>query len=380
MQELRWVVHKFGGSSLADADCLRRVASIVEALPEPRVALVLSACRGVTDELIRLVGLAELGDEAGCEAVLSRLLREHEDIATSLLAPPARDAFVRQLQTDIADLRRITHAIALVRSAGRDVHDLAAGFVELWSSRLFAAFLENRARRGQVRWIDSREIVIVERGALGPGVSGLHAHDKDVIVIGGGDTGTDWVATALRQGCRSLVQFEILPKPPDDRAADNPWPEWPKLYRLDYGQEEAAAKYGADPRAYLTTAQEIVGDPDGRLQSLVTVQVAWQENAAGQFAPEPVPGSERMQPAQLVLLALGFTGPEQALLDDIGVLRDGRTNVRAKPDGYATSVDGVFAAGDCRRGQSLVVWAIREGREAARECDRYLMGRRCIRT
>jgi glutamate synthase (NADPH) small chain len=187
--------------------------------------------------------------------------------------------------------------------------------------------------------------------------SPLHARGKDVVVIGGGDTGTDCVATALRQGCRSLVQFEILPKPPADRAVDNPWPEWPKVYRLDYGQEEAAAEFGADPRAYLTTVKEFIGDANGGLQSLVTMG-----------------SSERTQPAQLALLALGFTGPEQALLNDLGVLRDGRTNVLVDPDRYATSVKGVFAAGDCRRGQSLVVWAIREGRGVARECDRFLMG------
>ncbi|MGH8130276.1 MAG: hypothetical protein ACRES3_05420 [Steroidobacteraceae bacterium] len=148
MPERRWAVHKFGGSSLADADCLRRFAAIVEALPESRVALVLSACRGVTDELIELVGVAERADEAGCEAVFSRLHQRHAAIATELLDPPAREAFERQLLADIADLRRITHTVALVRSAGCDLHDLAAGFGELWSSRLFAAFLENRA------WID----------------------------------------------------------------------------------------------------------------------------------------------------------------------------------------------------------------------------------
>ncbi len=178
MADRGWVVHKFGGSSLADADCFRRVAAIVEALPESHVALVLSACRGVTDELIGLVGVAEHADEAGCEAVLSRLHQRHAAIATELLDPPGRKAFEQQVQADIEDLRRVTQTIALVRSAGRDLRDLAAGFGELWSSRLFAAFLGIRARRGAVQWIDSREIIIVEWGALGPGVQWQESQER----------------------------------------------------------------------------------------------------------------------------------------------------------------------------------------------------------
>jgi glutamate synthase (NADPH/NADH) small chain len=201
----------------------------------------------------------------------------------------------------------------------------------------------------------------------------IHARGRDVIVVGGGDTGTDCVGTALRQGCRSLTQFEILPRPPEDRAADNPWPEWPKIYRLDYAQEEAAARFGADPRVYLTTVKRIEGDAAGRVRALTTVEIKW-EHSAGRLLPLEVPGSERTHPAQLILLAMGFLGPEQPLLTEMGVTRDGRSNVAAAHGSFATSVKGVFAAGDCRRGQSLVVWAINEGRGAARECDRYLMG------
>ena len=202
----------------------------------------------------------------------------------------------------------------------------------------------------------------------------ISAEGKDVIVIGGGDTGTDCVGTALRHGCKSLVQIEILPRPPIDRATDNPWPEWPKIYRLDYGQEEAAAKFGADPRVYLTTAKKFIGDDQGRVKEILTVQIQWERNDKGQFVPKEVPGTERTLPAQLVLLAMGFLGPEQPLLDALQIERDPRSNVKAEFEKYSTNIKGVFAAGDCRRGQSLVVWAFNEGRGAARECDRYLMG------
>lgn len=202
----------------------------------------------------------------------------------------------------------------------------------------------------------------------------IHAKNKDVVVIGGGDTGTDCVGTSMRHGCRSLVQIEILPKPPMERAADNPWPEWPKIYRMDYGQEEAAAKFGDDPRVYLTTVKRFVGDEQGQLKELVTVEIKWEKNEKGQFVPKEVPGTERTRPAQLVLLAMGFLGPEQALLKELTLETDARSNIKAEHGKYTTSLKGVFAAGDCRRGQSLVVWAINEGRGAARECDRYLMG------
>jgi glutamate synthase (NADPH/NADH) small chain len=202
----------------------------------------------------------------------------------------------------------------------------------------------------------------------------ISAAGKDVIVIGGGDTGTDCVGTSVRHGCKSLVQVEILPKLPMERAADNPWPEWPKVYRMDYGQEEAAAKFGADPRVYLTTATRFEGAAAGHVKAVHTVQVQWEKNDKGQFVPKNLPGTEKVLPAQLVLLAMGFLGPELPLLDALKIERDLRTNVKAEFEKYATNIKGVFACGDCRRGQSLVVWAFNEGRGAARECDRYLMG------
>ena len=201
----------------------------------------------------------------------------------------------------------------------------------------------------------------------------LNAKGKDVIVIGGGDTGTDCVGTSMRHGCKSLIQFEILPKPPLERAPDNPWPQWPKVYKMDYGQEEAAALFGDDPRQYLINTKKFVGDSAGNLKELHTVRIEWAKDN-GRFAMREVPGSEKVLPAQLVLLAMGFLGPEDQLLQKLGVERDPRSNAKAEHGKFDTSVPGIFAAGDMRRGQSLVVWAINEGRGAARECDRYLMG------
>jgi glutamate synthase (NADPH) small chain len=201
----------------------------------------------------------------------------------------------------------------------------------------------------------------------------LNATGKDVVVIGGGDTGTDCVGTSLRHGCRSVIQLEIMPRPPAERAADNPWPEWPKVYKMDYGQEEAAAVQGSDPRHYLVQTKRFLKDESGALSGIEICDIEWtHEN--GRFAPKEKPGSARVIPAQLALLAMGFLGPEQAVVGQFGLETDGRSNVKAEHGSFTTSVPGVFAAGDMRRGQSLVVWAINEGRGAARECDRFLMG------
>ncbi|WP_281884455.1 glutamate synthase subunit beta [Paenibacillus sp. YYML68] len=200
----------------------------------------------------------------------------------------------------------------------------------------------------------------------------LSAEGKHVIVIGGGDTGTDCVGTSLRHKCASVTQFEIMPRPPETRQPGNPWPEWPKVHKVDYGQEEAAAVQGDDPRRYSISTKRFVGDEAGRVKELHTVQIEWRPDDQGRFVPVEVPGSEKVYPAQLVLLAMGFVGPEPTVLEQLGVERDARSNAKAEYGRYATSVEGVFAAGDMRRGQSLVVWAIHEGREAAREVDRYL--------
>lgn len=202
----------------------------------------------------------------------------------------------------------------------------------------------------------------------------ISARNKDVLVIGGGDTGTDCIGTSLRHGCRSVTQFEILPEPPGARQADNPWPEWPKVLKVDYGQEEAISFYGRDPREFSITTKKFVGDENGNVKEAHTVQVEWVKNADGRMIPKEIPGTEKSWPVQTVLLAMGFLGPEDQMLDQLGVARDARSNVLADGEHYGASIPGVFSAGDMRRGQSLVVWAIREGRGAAREVDRYLMG------
>lgn len=203
----------------------------------------------------------------------------------------------------------------------------------------------------------------------------ISARDKNVIVIGGGDTGTDCVGTSMRHGCETLTQFEIMERPPDERAPNNPWPEWPRVYLLDYGQEEAKTHFGADPREYLISTKKFVGDDNGHVKELHTVKVEWTMGDNGRPFPKEVEGSEKVYKAELVLLAMGFLGPEDTMLEQLGIERDERSNARADYGKYATNAEGVFAAGDMRRGQSLVVWAIHEGRQAAREVDRYLMGK-----
>ena len=197
----------------------------------------------------------------------------------------------------------------------------------------------------------------------------ISARGKDVIVIGGGDTGTDCIGTALRHECRSLTNFELFPRPPATRAAHNPWPTWPVIFRTEYGHEESAARFGSDPRVFLISSTEFLSGGNGSVAGIRTVDVEFK---GGRF--ENLPGTEREWPADLVLLAMGFLGPEHAVSDPLEIAYDERSNYRAEYGRYQTSMETVFAAGDCRRGQSLVVRAINEGREAAREIDRYLMG------
>jgi glutamate synthase (NADPH/NADH) small chain len=199
----------------------------------------------------------------------------------------------------------------------------------------------------------------------------ISAKGRDVVVIGGGDTGTDCVGTALRHGARSLVQLEILARPPDERAPDNPWPQWPKVFRTDYGQDEAKAVFGKDPRQFEVLTKRFVAGADGRVGGLEVVDVRWQKGPDGRFGPQEVPGTARTIPADLVLLAMGFVGPEKPVVEQLGVKLDPRGNVWVD-ENRMTSVHGVFAAGDMSRGQSLVVWAIKEGRQAARAVDKYL--------
>ncbi|GAE27827.1 glutamate synthase [Halalkalibacter wakoensis JCM 9140] len=202
----------------------------------------------------------------------------------------------------------------------------------------------------------------------------ISAKDKDVVVIGGGDTGTDCLATSVRHGCRSLTQFDIYEKKGDTRPDDNPWPQWPVIHRVEYGHKEASAVFGSDPRAYAVMTKKFVGDENGHIKEIHTIGVETTKDEQGRKVRKEIPGTEKVWPAQLVLLAIGFSGPEQHLIQKLKVETDNRSNVKAEYGKYKTNIEGVFAAGDMRRGQSLIVWAINEGREAARECDKYLMG------
>ena len=199
----------------------------------------------------------------------------------------------------------------------------------------------------------------------------INARDKDVIVIGGGDTGADCIGTAVRHGCRSLVNLELLDRPPAERAADNPWPEWPLIFRTEYAHEESAARFGTDPRSFSVLSRTFSGDDSGAVTALNTVNISWQRDGSGRKMVE-IAGTEKTLNADLVFLAMGFLGPEDYVSRPLGVVLDARSNYRAAHGDYRTNVAGVFAAGDCRRGQSLVVWAINEGRGAAQAIDEAL--------
>ena len=194
----------------------------------------------------------------------------------------------------------------------------------------------------------------------------ISAKDKDVIVIGGGDTGNDCLGTSLRHGCKSLTNFEIMPELPKDRLENNPWPLFPRIYKVDYGHEESREVFGKDPREYSVSGKQFIRDKDGKLTGIKTVKVDKDF--------KEIPGTEKTWKADLILLAMGFLGPEHYLNDNLDLELDERSNFKAEHNIHKTSHPKVFAAGDCRRGQSLVVWAINEGRAAAREIDLELMG------
>jgi len=203
----------------------------------------------------------------------------------------------------------------------------------------------------------------------------ISAEDKNVIVIGGGDTGTDCVATAIRQGAKSVNQFEIMPKAPDARQANNPWPEWPKTLKVDYGQEEAIEVFGSDPREFLIMTEEIITEEvagQETVSGVKTIKINWEKNENNRFVPIKQADTQKIWPADLILIAMGFLGPEKNLIKSAGLELDGRSNVKADYDDFKTNIEGVFAAGDMRRGQSLVVNAIDEGRKAAIKVDEYL--------
>jgi glutamate synthase (NADPH) small chain len=195
----------------------------------------------------------------------------------------------------------------------------------------------------------------------------ITAAGKDVIVIGGGDTGTDCIGTSMRHRCKSVTNFELMPQPPPQRAVDNPWPQWPRVFGIDYGHAEVRAVFGKDPRVYSVMTKEFIGDEDGNVKALVTQDVEITKQG-----PKAIEGSEREWPCDLAILSMGFVSPESYVVQDLGLDVDQRNNIQAVYGDYRTNVEGVFAGGDCRRGQSLVVWAINEGRGVAAACDEYL--------
>ena len=196
-----------------------------------------------------------------------------------------------------------------------------------------------------------------------------------VLVIGGGDTGNDCVGTAIRHGCASVIQLEMMPKLPNERTQDNTWPEWPRICKTDYGQEEAIALFGHDPRLYQTTVKEFIKDETGKVCRAILISLACQtDSETGRKTMTPVEGSEKEVPTDLVLIAAGFTGAQRYVAEAFGVELNERMNVATETGAYETNQENIFTAGDMHRGQSLVVWAIREGREAAKAADQWLMG------
>lgn len=200
----------------------------------------------------------------------------------------------------------------------------------------------------------------------------ISAKGKKVVVIGGGDTGTDCIGTSIRHGCTNIVNLELLPQPPSTRAPGNPWPQWPRVFRIDYGHQEATTKFGKDPRTYEVLTKRFIGDDNGNVKGLELVRVSWEKDETGRFQFKEIEGSEEIIEADLVFLAMGFLGPEPTLAEKLGLECDNRSNFKAEYGRFSTTVEGVFAAGDCRRGQSLVVWAISEGRQAADQVDKFL--------
>lgn len=219
---------------------------------------------------------------------------------------------------------------------------------------------------------NQKRLLMTQSGTLESGWdknSFVTAEGKDVVVIGGGDTGTDCIGTSVRHRCKSIVNFEVMPRPPENRSPNNPWPQWPRVFGVDYGHAEVVSVFGDDPRTYSVMTTEFRGE-NGVLKSLVTVDV--KVTPAG---IERIPNTEREWPCDLAILAMGFVSPETSIISQLGLEVDQRNNIHAHYGDYLTSVEGVFAAGDCRRGQSLVVWAINEGRGVADACHKFLQSR-----
>ena len=278
-------------------------------------------------------------------------LMEQEGVVFITNANVGKDVDPKQLRTE-------NHAIILATGATRP-RDLPIPGRELNGVHFAMEFLAANTSS----LLDSKH----ENGKF------ISAEGKKVVVIGGGDTGCDCIGTSLRHGCSKLVNFELLDPPPEGRAETNPWPQWPRVFRTDYGHEEAAEKFGSDPRTYCILSKEFVDDGKGNVKAIKTVRVEWGLKD-GRMQMMEKEGSEELIEADLVLLAMGFLGPEEYVGNVLGIEQDARSNFKAAHGKYETNEPGVFAAGDCRRGQSLVVWAINEGRGVARCVDQYLMG------
>ena len=260
-----------------------------------------------------------------------------------------------------------------IKVPGRDAEGIyfAVDFLKSTTKALWAG-TEQKESGAQQKTAASRTVTDLSGAKKGSYIS---AEGKHVMVIGGGDTGNDCVGTSIRHGAKSVLQLEMMPKAPDERAQNNPWPEWPKVCKTDYGQQEAIAVFGEDPRVYTTTVKEFVKDKKGRVCKAVLVKLeSKKDEKTGRMMMSEIPGSEYTVETDLVLIAAGFLGSEDYITKAFGVETDGRTNVKTEAGKYATNVNNVFVTGDMHRGQSLVVWAIREGREAAREVDESLMG------
>eukprot|EP00618_Florenciella_parvula_P035949 CAMPEP_0119478906 /NCGR_PEP_ID=MMETSP1344-20130328/8422_1 /TAXON_ID=236787 /ORGANISM="Florenciella parvula, Strain CCMP2471" /LENGTH=573 /DNA_ID=CAMNT_0007513113 /DNA_START=68 /DNA_END=1789 /DNA_ORIENTATION=+ len=262
---------------------------------------------------------------------------------------------------DVNVLRANTDALVLALGATVP-RDLPVNGRELKGVHFAMEFLTKNQKR----------LLMAKDGTISSGwdKSFVTAEGKDVIVIGGGDTGTDCIGTSMRHRCKSIVNFELMPEPPQERADNNPWPEWPKVFGIDYGHAEVTAVFGEDPREYSVMTKEFIGDDEGNVKALVTVDVE-----VGPDGIKPVEGSEREWPCDLAILAMGFVSPEDDIINDLSLDTDQRANVHAEYGDYRTSLEGVFACGDCRRGQSLVVWAINEGRGTAESVNSYLVER-----
>ncbi|MDR1471461.1 MAG: glutamate synthase subunit beta [Synergistaceae bacterium] len=327
-----------GPAGLACADMLNRLGNsatvfersdtpgglLMYGIPNMKLekSVVLNRIRIMTEEGVNFV----TGSEVGFDMPIIKLTSEYDAVVLCCGA-----ASERRLDVPGANLRGVRTAMEFLAEATRNVLGLGAS-----------------------------------------GDAGLNARGKNVVIVGGGDTATDCVGTSIRQGAKSVVQLEILPSPPYERAQDNPWPLWPRVMRTDYGQSEAIELFGEDPRIFSTTVQEINGS--GHVTSVTSVGVEWISREGGAI-PRPLSGTERKIPADLVLQAMGFIGPERDLTDQLQLEMSPAGTV-STDGGYESSLPTVFAAGDMRRGPSLVAWALMEGREAAVACDRRLNGSR----